>query len=105
MVEWTEYERGWGQRPDGVSFYTDVAAAQKHINECYGRRDPKNVPDEYSNPTCVNYGIITDLDLQVKFDQAFDARGVFWLTNGEVQKYQKDGALIVCKDKPEDLKI
>lgn len=46
-IEWTEYESGWGQRPDGVSLHkdSDTAKAFKTRYEsggdysCYSRGD------------------------------------------------------------------
>lgn len=48
-VEWTEYERGWGQRPDGVSYYATKELADKCIREYdekYNNED--EVPDCYT---------------------------------------------------------
>ena len=32
-MEWTEYEAGWGSRPDGFTIYKTKEAAKKHILE------------------------------------------------------------------------
>lgn len=29
LVEWTERERGWGQRPDGAYYYSDLKTAKE----------------------------------------------------------------------------
>jgi len=49
-IQWTEYERGWGQRPDGKSYHVDKQTADKFIAD-YNETQPKDhVPDEYSQP-------------------------------------------------------
>ena len=35
-VHWTEYERGFGQRPDGTSFHKNLKDANKFIEEMSG---------------------------------------------------------------------
>lgn len=48
-MTWTEYERGWGQRPDGVSFHLTTDDFNNYIEDTYKGRG--NVaPAEYSNP-------------------------------------------------------
>jgi len=47
MVSWTESERGWGYRPDGVSLHISSADAKEYIAK-YWSRMPKEVPDEYT---------------------------------------------------------
>lgn len=47
VVEMTEHERGWGQRPDGnFAFYTEKEARDYMDAETKGR-SIRNVPDEY----------------------------------------------------------
>lgn len=48
-VNWTESERGWGERPDGYSFHLTKEDAEAYIKE-YWDKMPKEVPDEYSKP-------------------------------------------------------
>ena len=48
-VEWTEYERGWGCRPDGHSVHRNLNEAQRFIT-VYLNNLPKEIPDEYSSP-------------------------------------------------------
>ena len=48
-VEWTEYERGWGQRPDGYTYHATMGIAQKYIDD-YWATMPDEAPDEYSRP-------------------------------------------------------
>lgn len=49
-IEWTEYERGWGQRPDGETYYPSKELADKAIAD-YWNGMPKEVPDTYSKPS------------------------------------------------------
>lgn len=46
-IEWTEYERGWGCRPDGFSFHTCKEAGDEYVERTYDNY-PKEVPDVYS---------------------------------------------------------
>lgn len=48
-IDWTEYERGWGQRPDGTTYYLTLEEAQQHIKE-YWDSMPNEVQDCYSSP-------------------------------------------------------
>lgn len=48
-LRWTEYERGWGQRPDGFTVHRDEATARQYVKD-YWAKQPKAVPDEYSRP-------------------------------------------------------
>ena len=49
-IQWTEYERGYGQRPDGESYYSSKELALKAIDD-YWAKMPKEVPDCYSSPS------------------------------------------------------
>ena len=52
-VPWVEYERGWGQRPDGYSLHLNVSDAHNFINEYWAKQPPREggmAPDEYSAP-------------------------------------------------------
>ncbi len=51
-VAWTEYERGWGNRPDGTSFFTTAAEAESIRQNCFARRRENSgvVPDCYDHP-------------------------------------------------------
>lgn len=52
VIPWTEFERGWGQRPDGYSIHLTREDAKRFIDVYWASR-PDEVPDEYSKP---NYG-------------------------------------------------
>lgn len=49
-IEWTEYERGWGNRPDGTTYYPTKELAEKAVTD-YWARMPKETPDCYSSPS------------------------------------------------------
>lgn len=51
VMSWTEFERGWGQRPDGVSLHASPEDFERYVKAFYDRR-PKGgpVPDEYEQP-------------------------------------------------------
>ena len=49
-LSWTEYERGWGQRPDGVTLCATKAIAEARYNAAFTNRGG-STPDEYSNPS------------------------------------------------------
>lgn len=48
-VEWTEFERGWGQRPDGVSLHKSKEDAEKYVKD-YDKKhnNEPTAPDCYS---------------------------------------------------------
>jgi hypothetical protein len=50
-VDWTEYERGWGQRPDGKTYHKTKELADIYCTE-YEKKynNEKTVPDCYSKP-------------------------------------------------------
>ena len=47
LVTWTEYERGWGCRPDGASLHLTQKNAKEYIS-AYWKTMPKEAPYEYS---------------------------------------------------------
>jgi len=50
VLEGTEYERGWGQRPDGFVLFKDEEAADQYLRKIdRERRDATFVPDEYTS--------------------------------------------------------
>lgn len=50
VLEGTEYERGWGQRPDGYVLFKDEEAADEYLRKIdQERRDAQFVPDEYTS--------------------------------------------------------
>lgn len=51
-IDWTEYERGWGQRPDGSTLHLTKEDADAYIKEYWDGMPDRSlgVPDEYSAP-------------------------------------------------------
>ena len=47
---WAEFERGWGNRPDGFSVHISKDCLEAFIKEYTSERDVNNVPDEYDAP-------------------------------------------------------
>lgn len=47
-VQWTEYERGWGQRPDGTQYFATEQQAKERNKESL--KYPNSAPDVYSSP-------------------------------------------------------
>ena len=50
QVKWTEYERGWGQRPDGETYYPTKEAADKAIKDYWDSMPSGSAPECYSSP-------------------------------------------------------
>jgi len=57
LVEWTESERGWGQRPDGAYYYPTETIAKKETKKSLTVMRKREAaiyngatPDEYSFP-------------------------------------------------------
>jgi hypothetical protein len=48
-MSWEESERGWGQRPDGISLHKTEQDYEDYIAE-YWDSMPDEVPDEYDRP-------------------------------------------------------
>jgi hypothetical protein len=58
MLTWTESERNWGPRPDGISLHLDRAQSETYVKDYWARenarrddsRDDIGIPDEYERP-------------------------------------------------------
>ena len=48
-VTWTERERDWGQRPDGITVHTSFEEGKRYL-EKFLSKQPKDVPYEYTSP-------------------------------------------------------
>lgn len=49
IQHWTEYERGWGNRPDGISVHLTLEDRDKFVTGYNARwNSGPNTPDEYS---------------------------------------------------------
>lgn len=49
-IDWTEFERGWGQRPDGTTLYKNKSEAESHLKEDAESKKGTDVPECYSSP-------------------------------------------------------
>ena len=56
LISWTESERGWGQRPDGISLHETKGQGADYVDAYWEREKARNakagggVPDEYERP-------------------------------------------------------
>ena len=52
VLDWTEFESGWGCRPDGIQLFLDYSELEKILeNNKKERNESKSTPLEYSIPT------------------------------------------------------
>jgi hypothetical protein len=73
-VYWTEYERGWGQRPDGVSYHKDKESAIKYVSDY-----DKKFNNEPSAPDCYTKGGEPKLiEVDKKVYNEVMKKGVVW---------------------------
>jgi hypothetical protein len=49
-VSWTEFERGWGCRPDGFSLHRTALEGAKFVADVQSQQPTDHVPHEYSAP-------------------------------------------------------
>ena len=71
-VEWIEKERGWGQRPDGFSYYPSMEKAKRHIKK-YWDSMPKEAPECYSSPCDP-----TLVEVDPTFELLVKGKGIIW---------------------------
>ena len=71
-IEWTERERGWGQRPDGFSYHPNMEEATKYIAD-YWKKQPKEVPECYSAP-----GTARLVEVDPVFALLVEGKGIVW---------------------------
>jgi hypothetical protein len=74
QVNWTEYERGWGSRPDGSTLHKDEATANKFIDDFYYKQENRFVPDEYDRP---GEPFITEINEEI--EEALESSGSIWI--------------------------
>lgn len=71
-VEWTEYERGWGQRSDGFSYHRSIAEANEYI-DAYWKKQPRETPDCYRSP-----GKAKLVQVNAVFEFLVEGKGIMW---------------------------
>lgn len=74
FVSITEYERGWGSRPDGYFIFEDKEAAQKFVSGVAKERAKHtSVPDDYDSYDYAGWHPITE-----KEQEAIAKDGKVW---------------------------
>lgn len=80
-IHWTEYERGWGTRPDGTTLHIDKKTAYEYIEDYWIRQKELKllvVPNEYSKPSEPMLCEVPE-DVYEKFED----KDSFWWDNRE----------------------
>ncbi len=80
-TKWTEYERGWGQRPDGITLFEDRSTGEKHIEEHYAKRGNGPAPDEYSNPSKLEL-----VEVSENLYNEVMSKGSLWLSTNNINQ-------------------
>lgn len=87
-VSWTEFEKGWGSRPDGWTFHPSLVAAKsfvsKYINDCEARVNKGQVPHEYSRPD----GEPRLVEVSQELHDKVMADGSIWLHVNSLDSYK-----------------
>ena len=72
-IQWTEYERGWGQRPDGTSYHATLEEAEQYIKEYWEEQPDGSAPDCYSSP-----GMPKLVEVSDEIMEAVEENGIHW---------------------------
>lgn len=73
-VDWVEYERGWGSRPDGTSYHKSREDAEKYVSDYDNKHN--NLP---SAPDCYVKGgkpYLKEVDEKIAKEVA--KKGMIW---------------------------
>ncbi len=64
-LNWTEYERGWGNRPDGFQLFYSMEGLEKvkYNDRIEKQKTGDYVPDDYSVPSSTEIYTISKKDL------------------------------------------
>lgn len=65
FVQATEYERGWGSRPDGYVIFASEEQATRFISEDIAGRTKNSVPDYYVDYTKAGWNPITAEEIKI----------------------------------------
>lgn len=79
-IEWTEYERGWGQRPDVFSYHSTLDDAEKYAKEFIDGL-PGTAPDCYSSP-----GTPRIVEVEDTFGFLVVGKGIVWTSNSVINE-------------------
>ena len=80
---WTEYERGWGSRPDGCSLHL---GEENHKKFCaaYWQNMPSNAPDEYSTEDGDPFLAVVNIELYDRLVLSKEEQGI-WVFASEMR--------------------
>jgi hypothetical protein len=84
---WTEYESGWGCRPDGASIHLTNEDFVSFCKEYWGKQ-PTEVPYEYSKegtPTVI------DLDDEVVYNNLRASKNGIFVSQATIREWNKNG--------------
>lgn len=82
-IEWIERERGMGMRPDGYSFHDSEESAKDFVKK-HNDRLPKEVQDEYSDPS----GPAKLLEVSESLYDYVMSKGSVWLNLNNAKAYK-----------------
>lgn len=77
-IDWTEYERGWGSRPDGTTLHNSKEIADAYIDDFIieqTKRYGKTAPDEYTSP-----GTPELIEINEEIHEALERVNSFWIS-------------------------
>jgi hypothetical protein len=85
-ITWTEFERGWGQRPDGATLHESRQHSDEYVERVWRskvRKDAENnhVPDEYSRPDTEPFDLVNTREVEVSdtvWEQIVKNGGTIW---------------------------
>lgn len=92
LITWTETERGWGCRPDGVSLHLSATDARKYVADYWEREKAQNpsgeVPHEYSRPDDDGSPVLVSKEI---YDQIRESHNGIRLWSSKVSELKKKG--------------
>ena len=77
---WTEYERGWGSRPDGCSLHLGEGDRKQFCKKYWGVM-PKNAPDEYSAENGKPFVAVVNTELYGRLVASKEEQGIWVLAS------------------------
>lgn len=80
---WTEYELGWGSRPDGCSLHLGEADHKKFC-EAYWKKMPANAPDEYSTENGKPFLAVVNTELYGRLVASNGRQGI-WVSASQMR--------------------
>lgn len=81
---WTEFERGWGSRPDGYSFHASIEEYETFWNAILEARGPI-APNEYSQPNTDHPQLVMVSESLFNY---VAAHGSVWLAPNDPDSYK-----------------